>query len=505
MHRLGRRSRLLDQRRILLRQIVDLLYGLVDFVDAHGLRFAGPRNTLDQRADTGHAQHQFFHRFAGLVHQCAAVVDLAHRRLDQRFHFTGRRGAALRQVAHFGGDDRKAAALFAGTGRFHGSIQRQDIGLERDAVDHADDVDDAARRLVDFAHGVGDAANDVAAAAGNFRRFGCQRIGFLGVEGVAADGVGQQDHRCHGLLQRARLRFGTGRQVLVAAGDFLAGMRNFLGTRTDAADDADEAVPHIAQRDHQRANFIFRCVRQFGRQVAGGNGFSELRCVFEWLDDAAGDAVAEDRTEQHGKDGNRVHHRARRGADDVDLLAGDDQLAFDAVDDGVEFGDDAAAQRAAVFDQELAECFLRARSEKFPWLRQGARHFLQIAVGDIEILRPAQYGGELGQAVYDDGRLLVQHIQFALGVFFLFVDVGIAGSDPGLVERFAQFVQRRELGRTDEAFRIHHRRRFSHAIDGEGRQRQRQDNKCAKGEGETGADFECAGHGRWKWLVGIQQ
>jgi hypothetical protein len=53
--------------------------------------------------------------------------------------------AALGQAAHLAGHHRKAAALLAGAGRFHRRVQRQDVGLEGDAVDHADDVGDLAR------------------------------------------------------------------------------------------------------------------------------------------------------------------------------------------------------------------------------------------------------------------------------------------------------------------------------------------------------------------------
>jgi hypothetical protein len=54
-------------------------------------------------------------------------------------------GAALGQVAHFGGHDGEAAALLAGPRRLDRGVQRQDIGLEGDAIDHADDVGDLAR------------------------------------------------------------------------------------------------------------------------------------------------------------------------------------------------------------------------------------------------------------------------------------------------------------------------------------------------------------------------
>jgi hypothetical protein len=48
----------------------------------------------------------------------------------------------LSQVAHFGGHHGKAAALFAGTGCLYCGVERKDVGLESDPVDHADDVDD---------------------------------------------------------------------------------------------------------------------------------------------------------------------------------------------------------------------------------------------------------------------------------------------------------------------------------------------------------------------------
>ena len=53
-------------------------------------------------------------------------------------------GRALRQAAHLGGDHREAAALLAGARRLDRRVQREDVGLERDAVDDADDVGDLA-------------------------------------------------------------------------------------------------------------------------------------------------------------------------------------------------------------------------------------------------------------------------------------------------------------------------------------------------------------------------
>ncbi|MNY83823.1 hypothetical protein D3C86_2268710 [compost metagenome] len=50
----------------------------------------------------------------------------------------------LRQITHFGGDDGKAAPGFPSARGFHGRIEGQDIGLEGDTINHADDVDNLA-------------------------------------------------------------------------------------------------------------------------------------------------------------------------------------------------------------------------------------------------------------------------------------------------------------------------------------------------------------------------
>ena len=75
-----------------------------------------------------------------------ALLDALDAGADQRLDLLGRLGAALRQAAHLGGHDREAAALLAGPRRFDRGVQRQDVGLEGDAVDHADDVGDLLRR-----------------------------------------------------------------------------------------------------------------------------------------------------------------------------------------------------------------------------------------------------------------------------------------------------------------------------------------------------------------------
>jgi hypothetical protein len=68
------------------------------------------------------------------------------RRLDQRLDFLCRGCRTLREIAHLGCDHREAAALRAGTRRLDRRVQRENIGLKGDAVDHTGSVPAAPTR-----------------------------------------------------------------------------------------------------------------------------------------------------------------------------------------------------------------------------------------------------------------------------------------------------------------------------------------------------------------------
>ncbi|MNY71703.1 hypothetical protein D3C86_2101040 [compost metagenome] len=66
-------------------------------------------------------------------------------RIDQRFDLFRSLRTAARQTADFTGDNSKTAALFTRTSSFHRCVQRQNVGLEGNAVDNAGDVADLRR------------------------------------------------------------------------------------------------------------------------------------------------------------------------------------------------------------------------------------------------------------------------------------------------------------------------------------------------------------------------
>src|SRR5690606_20001715 len=154
----------------------------------------------------------------------------------------GRGGRPLGQRAHLGGDHGEAAALLAGTCRFHRRVQRQDVGLEGDAVDHRDDVGDLARGGLDVGHGGDHLAHDLTTLGGDRGGADGQLVGLAGVVGVLLDGGGQLLHRGGGLFQVGGLLLGATRQVVVAGGDLGGAGVDRRGGVLDARDDRGQLV-----------------------------------------------------------------------------------------------------------------------------------------------------------------------------------------------------------------------------------------------------------------------
>ena len=178
----------------MLRGAVQLRDRLGDLRDTGALLL---RRFGDARHGSGgvcRALDDLSHGGAGLGHQRGAGLHFSHRVGDQLLDVLGCRCRALRQVAHLTGHHGKAAALLAGTRRLDRGIQRQDVGLEGDRVDHADDVADLARRRVDRLHRAHDLPNRRAATLGHGRRVFCEAAGALGAFGRLLHGAAQLFH-----------------------------------------------------------------------------------------------------------------------------------------------------------------------------------------------------------------------------------------------------------------------------------------------------------------------
>jgi len=107
----------------------------------------------DQTVHLGHAGGNGCQGRAGVVHQLDALGDLGRGGRDQRFDLLGRRRRPLGQGPDFLGNDGKAATGIPGPCRLDPGVQRQEIGLECDLVNNADDLADLVGALLEVLSG----------------------------------------------------------------------------------------------------------------------------------------------------------------------------------------------------------------------------------------------------------------------------------------------------------------------------------------------------------------
>ena len=176
----------------------------------------------DHGVDLGHLRHDALERAAGLRHQLDADVDLGGRVGNQRLDLLGRFRRTLRQRAHFGGDDGEAAARLAGARRLDARVEREQIGLEGDLVDDADDLADLLRRLGDRAHRLDRLTHHDRALLGVLVGGGdhLRARGWRPSADFFTVAVTSLERR-GGLLETRGLLFGAARQIVGGGGDFL--------------------------------------------------------------------------------------------------------------------------------------------------------------------------------------------------------------------------------------------------------------------------------------------
>ncbi len=267
----GRRGHLFHQCGILLRGLVHVGDGFGDLVHALALLGAGGADLAHEVGGTADRGDDFRHGGPCPVHELAAAAHALDAAGDELLDFLGRRGAALREGAHLGRHHGESAALLAGARGLHGRVQREDVGLEGDAVDHADDVADLPAAVLDFLHGVHHLRDDGAAigrhAGGGLGQF----VGTARAVGVAAHGRAELFHGCGGLLQSGGLPLGAGGQVVVARSDLAAGGGHALRTGPHGGHHGREPVAHRAQAGHH-AGAVPHTHRHIHGQVASRHG-----------------------------------------------------------------------------------------------------------------------------------------------------------------------------------------------------------------------------------------
>ncbi|VWC41049.1 hypothetical protein BST28156_06999 [Burkholderia stagnalis] len=287
VERLRSRGSFLDERRVLLRDLVHLRDRARDLVDAAAL-FLGCGGDLAH--DVGHALHggdHFRHRAACLVDERRAGADAFDRRVDQHLDLLRGRRRALREAAHLARDHREAAAFLAGARGLDRRIQRENVGLERDPFDDRDDVRDLCRTLVDLAHRADHLPDDRIALVCNLRRVRGERARLACIVRVLFHGAGELFHARRGFLQRRRLFLGTRRQVDVAGRDLLRRGRDRFAAAAHRADGLDEPALHLRKPFQQLPHFVAAVRDDPAAQVTRRDRIEMRECVGERPGDRA--------------------------------------------------------------------------------------------------------------------------------------------------------------------------------------------------------------------------
>ena len=166
------------------------------------------------------------------------------------------------------GDDGKSLAGLTGTRRFDAGIQGEQVRLERDLVDDADNVGDLARRLLDLVHGLDRIRDDLAGMLGALVGLNSDIAGLIDAAERMRHIGGDLVERCGGFLERCGLLLGALGEILGTLADFPRAAVNMPGgernglQRVGQLDDGGVEVGTQA--------FIIRCKTLFEleRQIA---------------------------------------------------------------------------------------------------------------------------------------------------------------------------------------------------------------------------------------------
>jgi len=245
-----------------------------------------------------------------------ARIHARGRVFDQALDLARRLGAALRERPHFPRHDGKALALLARARRFHGRVERQDVGLERNAVHHAHDLADAPRAVGDALHAVHHFVDGLAAALRQLRGANRLPASQVRVAGGHLHGVRQLRHVGRRFLQRARLPGRAFRHVRAAGRDFAGSGMDLFDAQTHRRDRGRQPRLHAAHGRIQHADLVVAALRDRAGQIAVRDAVKVRPRLVQGPHDAAAESQP-DQDRQHQDEtqhGGRHHDHALQGA-----------------------------------------------------------------------------------------------------------------------------------------------------------------------------------------------
>ena len=235
----------LDHRRVVLRHLIQLRDADVHFGQTAALLCRRGRDVRDQRRDMCHPGDDAGQRLAGLAHGVDPGGDQLCRGADQHLDLARGIRRPLRQRPHLRRHHRKTAPRIAGPRRLDPGVQRQQIGLERDVVDHPDDGGNLSRAFLDAGHRFDRTAHDRSA----FLRLAACRshdpLHLARAVGGCLDARGQLVKCRCGFFQCRRLVFGAFRQIVGSLADLDRPSADLLGGHDDLGDGLVQPVQRL--------------------------------------------------------------------------------------------------------------------------------------------------------------------------------------------------------------------------------------------------------------------
>ena len=219
---------------------------------------------------------------------------------DELLDLLGGFSGAPGQGPHFAGHHGKAAALLAGTRRLDGSIQGQDIGLESDAVNDADDVGNLVAAFVDALHGLDHLGDHLSPLGRHGRCIHGHLVGLASIVGILLDRGPQLLHGCSGLLQRAGLFLGSAGQIAIAHGDLSAARSHPLGIAAHRRHRVHQTLLHALQCMQQLPCFVLRLHRDLAAEITASHTVCRSHRQGQRTGDGSGDRDGKNHRQNNG-------------------------------------------------------------------------------------------------------------------------------------------------------------------------------------------------------------
>src|SRR5471032_3550405 len=128
---------------------------------------------LDQTGDVSHMANNLPHGRAGASRERRSVLDTMQRITDQAFDFASGARAPMGERTDLLRHHRETPSVTTRTGRFDRRVERKEVGLKCNALDHRDHVAHPMHGLINLVHLVDALTENMSALL--YRRLGLPR------------------------------------------------------------------------------------------------------------------------------------------------------------------------------------------------------------------------------------------------------------------------------------------------------------------------------------------